>query len=235
MRTAMMQQPRALRCRRNPAAVTSSSSSSSSLSFVISYDYYERKKKQQQQQQQWFVRAAASDDSKMRSNGKEEQEVLRLTLSDAELASRGFSVRRTAEGLDVGALNEVFARVGFPRRQEERLRRALDHSRVVWLSSSSSSSSPVAFARAAGDGVFNAVVWDVVVDPSCQGLGLGRAVMERLVLDLRRDGVANIVLYAEPRVVGFYRLLDFAMDPDGIRGMAYYYRKSSSAAAAATN
>uniref|UniRef100_A0A0A9H6P1 N-acetyltransferase domain-containing protein n=1 Tax=Arundo donax TaxID=35708 RepID=A0A0A9H6P1_ARUDO len=46
--------------------------------------------------------------------------------------------------------------------------------------------------------------------------------MERLVHDLRRDGVANIVLYAEPRVVGFYRLLDFALDPDGIRGMAYY-------------
>jgi GNAT superfamily N-acetyltransferase len=67
----------------------------------------------------------------------------------------------------------------------------------------------------------------VVVEPSCQGLGLGRAVMERLVRDLRRDGVCNIVLYAGPRVVGFYRLLDFAMDPDGIRGMAYY-RKSSS-------
>jgi aralkylamine N-acetyltransferase len=185
-------------------------------------------KKQQQQQQvsvRVRVRAGASC-----SNG--EEEVRRLTVSDSELASRGFSVRRTTEGLDVAALNEVFSRVGFPRRQEERLRRALDHSRVVWLSSSSSTSTttvgrPVAFARAAGDGVFNAVVWDVVVEPSRQGLGLGRAVMERLVHDLRRDGVCNIVLYAEPRVVGFYRLLDFAMDPDGIRGMAYY-RKSSS-------
>ncbi|CAL4996057.1 unnamed protein product [Urochloa decumbens] len=152
---------------------------------------------------------------------------LSLTVSDAELSSRGFAVRRTAEGIDVAALNEVFARVGFPRRQEDRLRRALQHSRVVWLEAAGDRR-PVAFARAAGDGVFNAVVWDVVVEPSCQGLGLGRAVMERLVQDLRRDGVANIVLYAEPRVVGFYKLLDFAMDPDGIRGMAYY--RSSAAA-----
>jgi len=166
---------------------------------------------------------------------------VRLTVSDAELASRGLAVRRTAEGIDVAALNEVFARVGFPRRQEERLRRALAHSRVVWLSEAASASwgRPVAFARAAGDGVFNAVVWDVVVEPSCQGLGLGRAVMERLVEELRRDGVANIVLYAEPRVVGFYRLLDFAMDPDGIRGMAYYRKaalasSSSSSSAPAT-
>lgn len=164
---------------------------------------------------------------------------VRLTVSDAELASRGLAVRRTAEGIDVAALNEVFARVGFPRRQEERLRRALAHSRVVWLSAEAEAGRPVAFARAAGDGVFNAVVWDVVVEPSCQGLGLGRAVMERLVEELRRDGVANIVLYAEPRVVGFYRLLDFAMDPDGIRGMAYYRKaalasSSSSSSAPAT-
>jgi aralkylamine N-acetyltransferase len=155
---------------------------------------------------------------------------VRLTVSDAELESRGFAVRRTAEGIDVAALNEVFVRVGFPRRQEERLRRALEHSRVVWLSAGEEEGRPVAFARAAGDGVFNAVVWDVVVEPSSQGLGLGRAVMERLVDELRRDGVANIVLYAETRVVGFYRLLDFAMDPDGIRGMAYY-RKSTTTAA----
>ncbi|CAO2169908.1 unnamed protein product [Urochloa humidicola] len=160
---------------------------------------------------------------------------LRLTVSDAELSSRGFAVRRTAEGIDVAALNEVFARVGFPRRQEDRLRRALEHSRVVWLEAAGDRR-PVAFARAAGDGVFNAVVWDVVVEPSCQGLGLGRAVMERLVDDLRRDGVANIVLYAEPRVVGFYKLLDFAMDPDGIRGMAYYRsaNSASSSSSAAT-
>ncbi|KAL6856983.1 hypothetical protein ACP4OV_018365 [Aristida adscensionis] len=165
---------------------------------------------------------------------------VRLTVSDAELAARGFAVRRTVEGLDVAALNEVFARVGFPRRQEERLRRALEHSRVVWLSESSPAASPeagettaagrpVAFARAAGDGVFNAVVWDVVVEPSLQGLGLGRAVMERLVGELRRDGVGNIALYAEQRVVGFYRLLDFAMDPDGVRGMAFYRSANSNA------
>ncbi|KAL6645371.1 hypothetical protein ACP70R_016979 [Stipagrostis hirtigluma subsp. patula] len=193
----------------------------------------------QQQQAHWCCKTNSKTAHQQllprAASGARDAGGVRLTVSDAELAARGFAVRRTAEGIDVAALNEVFARVGFPRRQEERLRRALEHSRVVWLSSESSSSSaaaPVAFARAAGDGVFNAVVWDVVVEPSCQGLGLGRAVMERLVDDLRRDGVANIALYAEPRVVGFYRLLDFAMDPDGIRGMAYYRNSASSRAAA---
>ncbi|KAG6515356.1 serotonin N-acetyltransferase 2, chloroplastic-like [Zingiber officinale] len=143
-----------------------------------------------------------------------------FTVSDGELESRGFRVRRSPGGLDVAALNEVFARVGFPRRDPERLRRALGHAgeAVVWIEELGGGK-PVAFARATGDGVFNAVVWDVVVDPSLQGTGLGKAVMERLVADLRATGVSNIALYAEPRVVGFYRLLGFAADPDGVRGM----------------
>lgn len=83
----------------------------------------------------------------------------------------------------------------------------------------------MAFARATGDGVFNAIIWDVVVDPSFQGLGLGKAVIERMIEDLQRKGISNIALYSEPRVLGFYRPLGFVADPDGIRGMVYSRKK----------
>ncbi|KAM0936459.1 putative transcription regulator GNAT family [Dioscorea sansibarensis] len=141
-----------------------------------------------------------------------------FSISDQELQSRGFTQHRSSTDLDLESLNTVFARVGFPRRDLARIRRALDHSSsLLWLSHSKRGE-PVAFARATGDGVFNAVVWDVVVDPSFQGIGLGRAVMERIVADLRGMGIVNIALYAEPRVIGFYRPLGFAADPDGIKG-----------------
>lgn len=83
----------------------------------------------------------------------------------------------------------------------------------------------MAFARATGDDVFNAIVWDVVVDPSYQGMGLGKAVMERLIDELLEKGICNIALYSEPRVLGFYRPLGFVAEPGGIRGMVYL-RKS---------
>jgi GNAT superfamily N-acetyltransferase len=86
---------------------------------------------------------------------------------------------------------------------------------------------PVAFARATGDGVFNAIIWDVVVDPSFQGIGLGKAVMERLMEELLEKGIINIALYSEPRVLGFYRPLGFVADPDGIKGMVYSRKKNS--------
>lgn len=69
--------------------------------------------------------------------------------------------------------------------------------------------------------MFNAIIWDVVVDPSFQGLGLGKVLMERLVDELVNKGINNIALYSEPRVLGFYRPLGFVADPDGIRGMVY--------------
>lgn len=72
--------------------------------------------------------------------------------------------------------------------------------------------------------MFNAIVWDVVVDPSFQGIGLGKAVMERLIDDLVKKGIWNIALYSEPRVLGFYRPLGFVADPDGIRGMVFSNR-----------
>ncbi|XP_004490320.1 GCN5-related N-acetyltransferase 1, chloroplastic [Cicer arietinum] len=144
-----------------------------------------------------------------------------LSISDEALESRGFALRRTAEGLNLEALNKVFVAVGFPRRDPEKIRVALEHTdSMVWVEQRKTQRA-VAFARATGDGVFNAIIWDVVVDPSFQGIGLGKAVVERLVGDLLGRGISNIALYSEPRVLGFYRPLGFVADPDGIRGMVY--------------
>lgn len=144
-----------------------------------------------------------------------------LSISDSDLLSRGFVLHRSTSSLDLDDLNTVFVRVGFPRRDPAKIRKALDHTpSLLWIEHAKTRK-PVAFARATGDGIFNAIIWDVVVDPSYQGFGLGKAVMERLVGELLDRGISNIALYAEPKVLGFYRPLGFAADPDGIRGMVY--------------
>ncbi|KAL5828546.1 hypothetical protein ACOSQ3_018014 [Xanthoceras sorbifolium] len=145
----------------------------------------------------------------------------KYSISDHELESRGFILRRTISDLNLDHLNSVFVAVGFPRRDPEKIRIALENtSSMLWMEYKETKK-PVAFARATGDDVFNAIVWDVVVDPSFQGIGLGKAVMERLIDDLLEKGICNIALYSEPRVLGFYRPLGFVADPDGIRGMVY--------------
>ncbi|KAK2635949.1 hypothetical protein Ddye_030741 [Dipteronia dyeriana] len=143
------------------------------------------------------------------------------SISDKELESRGFILRRTISDLNLDDLNKVFVAVGFPRRDPAKIKIALENTSCVLWMEYKKSQKPVAFARATGDDVFNAIVWDVVVDPSFQGVGLGKAVMERLIDDLVEKGICNIALYSEPRVLGFYRPLGFVADPDGIRGMVY--------------
>ncbi|KAK4410393.1 Serotonin N-acetyltransferase 2, chloroplastic [Sesamum angolense] len=144
-----------------------------------------------------------------------------FSVSDESLSSRGFTFHRTIDNLNLDHLNSVFAAVGFPRRDPDKIRVALQHTDALLWIEYEKTKRPVAFARATGDGVFNAIIWDVVVDPTFQGIGLGKAVMERLVTDLLEKGINNIALYSEPRVLGFYRPLGFVADPDGIRGMVY--------------
>ena len=77
----------------------------------------------------------------------------------------------------------------------------------------------VGLARATSDGVFNATLWDVVVDPDFQGQGLGRALVRMCTQILLRLEIANITLFADARTVPFYRDLGFQTSPGGIQGM----------------
>ncbi|OIW04688.1 hypothetical protein TanjilG_00124 [Lupinus angustifolius] len=148
-----------------------------------------------------------------------------LSITDESLDSRGFTFRRSADGLNLDHLNTIFVAVGFPRRDTEKIKVALEHTEsLIWVEYRKTKK-PVAFARATGDGVFNAIIWDVVVDPTFQGIGLGKAVIERLIKEVLEKGICNIALYSEPKVLGFYRPLGFVADPDGIRGMVYSTKK----------
>ncbi|KVH92443.1 serotonin N-acetyltransferase 2, chloroplastic [Cynara cardunculus var. scolymus] len=146
-------------------------------------------------------------------------------ISDEDLESRGFTLRRTIEDLNLDHLNSVFVAVGFPKRDTDKIKVALEHTDSLLWVEYEKTKRPVAFARATGDGVFNAIIWDVVVDPTFQGIGLGKAVIERVVEELLQKGITNIALYSEPRVLGFYRPLGFVSDPEGIRGMVYSRKK----------
>lgn len=144
-----------------------------------------------------------------------------FSVSDEALAERGLEVLGDYRGLDLDQLNSLFSKVGFPKREKGKLLVALENTMVLLFVREVKSGHVVGFARATGDAVFNAIIWDVVVDPSFQGLGLGKAIMERIMARVLSKGVCNIALYAEPNVVGFYRPLGFISDPDGVRGMAY--------------
>ncbi|KAI8466646.1 MAG: acyl-CoA N-acyltransferase [Monoraphidium minutum] len=158
-----------------------------------------------------------------------------VTKGNAEFLDLGVEFLSGRDGIDLAELNELFEKVGFPRREPALLQVALDNThRIVWVRSCKQSrvarmGQLLGFARATSDGVFNATIWDVAVAPAWQRSGLGRALMERLTAALVADGIPTISLYAEPKVVGLYKKLGFQSDVQGIKGMAFQRRKGSGA------
>lgn len=83
--------------------------------------------------------------------------------------------------------------------------------------SSSQQEKLIGLARATSDHAFNATIWDVLVDPEFQGQGLGKALVEHMVRSLLRRDITNITLFADSKVVDFYKQLGFESDPEGIK------------------
>lgn len=115
------------------------------------------------------------------------------------------------------AVQEICASVGWTRRDVSLIARALENSLAV--TSVWEKEKLVAFARATGDKVFNATVWDVVVRPTHQHMGLGLLVMAELLNELDSYQIPLITLYADPGTDGFYKRFGFTADPSGVRGM----------------
>lgn len=114
-------------------------------------------------------------------------------------------------------VQEICASVGWSKREPELISKALNNSLSVvsiW-----DKDIIVGFARATGDEVFNATIWDMVVRPDYQGRGIGKLVMIELLKDLDKFGIPLITLYADPGTDSFYKKFGFLTDPSGVRGM----------------
>lgn len=153
------------------------------------------------------------------------------TLPDGTIEQIIFS---SGGDVDIYHLQALCDKVGWPRRPLSKLAAALRNSYMVaTLHSVKKSASGeelnnekklIGMARATSDHAFNATIWDVLVDPSYQGQGLGKALIEKIIRALLQRDIGNITLFADSKVVEFYRNLGFEADPEGIKGMFWYPR-----------
>lgn len=67
----------------------------------------------------------------------------------------------------------------------------------------------VGFARALTDGVYLALVLDVLVAPDARGSGVGAMLMDAVVRHPRLAGVRSVELVCQPELFAFYRRWGF--------------------------
>jgi GNAT superfamily N-acetyltransferase len=115
------------------------------------------------------------------------------------------------------AVQDLCVSVGWAKRDLVLITRSLQNSVAVvgaWHNGNL-----IGFARATGDGVFNATIWDVVVHPDHQGIGVGQLIMRGLLKELDNAKILLITLLAEPGQERFYKKFGFITDAANLRGM----------------
>ena len=126
--------------------------------------------------------------------------------------------------LDLIELDQLLQSVGWSRRPIRRVKKALEFSVLVIGVWRHDNEFPrlVGFARCTGDGVLEATVWDVAINPVYQGTGLGKELMLYLLNCLRKTGISKVTLFADPGVVSFYKKQGWNLEPKGSK-CAFWY------------
>lgn len=111
----------------------------------------------------------------------------------------------TTEGLDWIELEALYRLAPLGHKSADVLRTVFGNSRYHWFAREKGRL--VAAGRALADGADCSYICDVAVMPDCQGKGLGRQVVARLLADSKDH--KKIILYSVPGKEDFYRKLGF--------------------------
>lgn len=79
----------------------------------------------------------------------------------------------------------------------------------------------VGFGRVMSDGLLHAMIYDLIVSPSYQNLGIGSEMLKRLLDSCRAAGIPDIQLFCARGKRGFYERRGFRARADDSPGMEY--------------
>jgi GNAT superfamily N-acetyltransferase len=77
----------------------------------------------------------------------------------------------------------------------------------------------IGFGRIICDGVVHALILDVIVLPEKQGKGIGRLIMDKLVVKCKQNKIRDIQLFCAKGKKVFYEKLGFEIRPEDGPGM----------------
>lgn len=114
----------------------------------------------------------------------------------------------------------LFMSVGWNYRDIQNLKKSMENSLLI--TSAWDGDKLVGIARATGDGVFNATIWDVAVKPQYQKQGIGKLIVNSMLTKLDDCGIPLITLYTTCTKKSFYSKLGFEHNFSKVMGMYRY-------------
>ncbi|MBX9996601.1 MULTISPECIES: GNAT family N-acetyltransferase [Priestia] len=123
------------------------------------------------------------------------------------------------ENVEWSRMKEIYHSVGWTNHNEEKIKKVFQSSNVVAIAYDEDNIA--GFGRALSDGVFNAAIYDVVVDEQYQNKGIGEQIIENLLAQL--NDISCVHLVSTSGNEEFYRKAGFRKMKTG---MARYLNPS---------
>lgn len=123
------------------------------------------------------------------------------------------------ENIEWSRMKDIYHSVGWKKHDEEKIKKVFQSSNVVAIAYDVDIIA--GFGRAHSDGVFNAAIYDVVVDEHYQNKGIGQQIIENLLAQL--NDISCIHLVSTAGNEEFYRKAGFRKMKTG---MARYLNPS---------
>ncbi|MEH7608241.1 GNAT family N-acetyltransferase [Priestia megaterium] len=123
------------------------------------------------------------------------------------------------ENVEWSRMKEIYHWVGWTNHNEEKIKKVFQSSNVVAIAYDEDNIA--GFGRALSDGVFNAAIYDVVVDEHYQNKGIGEQIIENLLAQL--NDISCVHLVSTSGNEEFYRKAGFRKMKTG---MARYLNPS---------
>ena len=79
----------------------------------------------------------------------------------------------------------------------------------------------VGFGRVISDGSMHAFIVDLIIIPQYQGKGIGKTILEKLVAEIKNNGIHDIQLFCAKGKKEFYIKCGFTERPEDAPGMQY--------------
>jgi ribosomal protein S18 acetylase RimI-like enzyme len=133
--------------------------------------------------------------------------------------SMKISLSNSIENVEWSRMKEIYHSVGWTNHNEEKIKKVFQSSNVVAIAYDEDNIA--GFGRALSDGVFNAAIYDVVVDEQYQNKGIGQKVIKNLLAQL--DDISCVHLVSTAGNEEFYRKAGFRKMKTG---MARYLNRT---------
>jgi len=101
------------------------------------------------------------------------------------------SLSSSIENVEWSRMKEIYRSVGWENHNEEKIKKVFQSSNVVAIAYDGDNIA--GFGRALSDGVFNAAIYDVVVDEHYQNKGIGQQIIENLLAQLNDISCVHLV------------------------------------------